>query len=199
MGSPSFLSSPIFNLAFVILSMQFAKKIDWENPDVLMLARLGYYGAQVLVIGMAYLLIMLIKKKNDTTALRYVEQPAASFSGPTGEAQTVATTNMDYDVAQVKKFIQSTATSIAMISLMHWQFKFTQPLLLQAILPVKNLLTHKIALIHLWGDAPEGDLKRPFKAENPLGALFGGAGGASDNDTTTEIKPAVEENHAKKE
>ncbi|KAF7723699.1 hypothetical protein EC973_001740 [Apophysomyces ossiformis] len=195
MGSPSFLSSPVFNLAFVILTMQFAKKIDWEDPNTLMMARLGYYGAQVVVILMAYLLIALIKKKNDTTALRYVEQPSPSFSGPTGEPQTVVTTNMDYDVAQVKKFIQSTATSIAMISLMHWQFKFTQPLLLQAILPVKNLLTHKIALIHLWGDAPEGDLKRPFKAENPFGALFGGSG---DNNTNAPAADA-DANHAKKD
>ncbi|KAI8381393.1 inorganic phosphate transporter Pho88 [Radiomyces spectabilis] len=141
------------------------------------MARIGYYSAQALVIGMAYLLIEYIKKKNDTTPLRYVNQPKPSLSGQgSTQPETVETTNKDYDISQVKQFIQSTATSIAMISLMHWQFKFTQPLLLQSILPVKNLLTHKVALIHLWGDAPEGPLKRPFVAESPFGALFGGAG-----------------------
>ncbi|KAI9023005.1 inorganic phosphate transporter Pho88 [Phycomyces nitens] len=193
MGSPSFLSSPMFNIAFMLGSMQLAKKVDWEDPQTLFLARVGYYGAQVLVIAMSYLLITLIKKKNDTTPLRYVNQPKPSLGSPSGgAAETVETTVAEYDIGQVKQFIQSTATSILMISVMHWQFKFTQPLLLQSILPIKNLLTHKEALIHLWGDAAEGPLQRPFAAENPLGALMGALGGAAP-------EAAAEDNHEKKE
>lgn len=63
-----------------------------------------------------------------------------------------------------------------MISAMHWYFKFTQPLVLQSVPPIKNLLTNKVALIHLWGDAAEGQLQRPFKAKNPFAAMLGGAG-----------------------
>jgi hypothetical protein len=96
----------------------------------------------------------------------------------------------------VQQFIQSTLTSVAMISLMHWQFKFTQPLLMQSILPFKNLLAHKIALIYLWGDdaATEESLKRPFQAENPLAALMGGGGS-----TSTEPVAAVNDGHKKKD
>ncbi|CEP14044.1 hypothetical protein [Parasitella parasitica] len=158
--------------------MQLAKKIDWEDPDVLTYARIGYYSAQVLVVAMAYGLIALIKSKNDTTSLTYdaPQKPGQAEGAPT----TITTTVRDYDVDQVKQFIQSTVTSIVIISVMHWQFKFTQPLLMQSILPIKNLLTHKEALIHLWGDAPEGSLVRPFVAENPLGALAGMFGGGND-------------------
>ncbi|CAO3598609.1 unnamed protein product [Absidia cylindrospora] len=154
-----------------------------------MMARIGYYGAQVLVILLAYALIQLVKSKNDTTELKYTETKAGATQG-----QEIKTTNVAYDSAQVQSFIQSTLTSVAMISLMHWQFKFTQPLLMQSILPFKNLLTHKIALIYLWGDdASEGNLKRPFQAENPLAALMGGAtGGAAET-------PAVDDGHAKKD
>lgn len=103
---------------------------------------------------------------------------------------------MEYDISQVKQFIQSTASSIVMISLMHWYFKFTQPLVLQSVLPVKNLLTHKVALIHLWGDAAEGPLKRPFKAENPFAALMGGA---TDNSEETSAATQQQQDHEKKD
>ncbi|GAN11200.1 inorganic phosphate transporter pho88 [Mucor ambiguus] len=178
MGSPSIISNPMFNMGFLLVSMQLAKKIDWEDPNVLNFARIGYYGAQVLVVAMAYGLITLIKKKNDTTSLTYdaPKKPGQAEGAP----ETITTTVRDYDVDQVKSFIQSTVTSILIISVMHWQFKFTQPLLMQSILPIKNLLTHKEALIHLWGDAPEGNLSRPFAAENPLGGLANMFGGASD-------------------
>jgi hypothetical protein len=64
MGSPSIITNPMFNMGFLLASMQLAKKVDWENPDVLTYARIGYYSAQVLVVVLAYGLITLIKKKN---------------------------------------------------------------------------------------------------------------------------------------
>ena len=64
MGSPSIIKSPIFNVVFLLVSMQMSKRINWDDPNTLLYARIGYYGAQVLVIGMAYMLIGLIKKRN---------------------------------------------------------------------------------------------------------------------------------------
>ncbi|KAI8987961.1 inorganic phosphate transporter Pho88 [Mycotypha africana] len=183
MGSPSILKSPLFNMGFLLASMQLSKKIDWSDPDVLMYARIGYYAAQVLVVLMAYGLIALVKKKNDNTTLVYTP-PAAPGAAAGAVPETVTTTVKDYDVSQVKQFIQSTLTSVVIISVMHWQFKFTQPLLMQSIVPFKNLLTHKIALIHLWGDAPEGGLARPFQVENPLAGFANMFGGGAPVDNT---------------
>ncbi|KAG1472939.1 hypothetical protein G6F56_001244 [Rhizopus delemar] len=179
----------MFNIGFLLVSMQLAKKVDFNDPDVLTMARIGYYSAQVLVVAMAYGLIVLIKKKNDTTVLTYTPPAKAGFGAPTAAPEAISTTVRDYDIDQVKQFIQSTVTSILIISLMHWKFKFTQPLLMQSINPIKNLFTHKEALIHLWGDAPEGNLARPFTAENPFGGLSSMLG--MGNETT--------DNHAHRE
>jgi hypothetical protein len=84
---------------------------------------------------------------------------------------------------------------------MHWQFKFTQPLLMQSILPIKNLLTHKVALIHLWGDAPEGNLARPFAAENPLAGLtsmFSGGDAATAPATAAPAAAVADAGHSNK-
>jgi hypothetical protein len=132
----------------------------------------------------------------DTTVLTYNAPNKPSLTNPTpGAPETVTTTVRDYDVDQVKQFIQSTVTSILIISVMHFQFKFTQPLLMQSILPVKNLLTHKEALIHLWGDAPEGNLARPFTADNPLGGLASMFGGGDSAAAPAAATPAVN-NHS---
>jgi hypothetical protein len=64
MGSPAILSNPMFNMGFLLISMQLAKKIDWEDPNVVTFARIGYFGAQLLVVGLSYGLIFLINKKN---------------------------------------------------------------------------------------------------------------------------------------
>ena len=64
MGSPSIVKSPVFNILFVLGSMQLSKRINWDDPNTLLYARVGYYSAQVLVIGMAYALMYLIKKRN---------------------------------------------------------------------------------------------------------------------------------------
>ncbi|KAI9323221.1 inorganic phosphate transporter [Dichotomocladium elegans] len=188
MGSPSIIKSPIFNVVFMLVTMQLSKRINWDDPNSLLYARIAYYGAQVLVTILAYLLILYIKKRNDTTPLRYV--PPAGPQG--GAPEEVNTTNCEYDIAQVRQFIKQNGTSIIMISAMHWYFNFTQPLVMQSIVPLKNLLTHKVALIYLWGDAAEGDLKRPFKAESPFAALMGG-GSSSSSETPAE------DSHLKKE
>ncbi|EIE76021.1 hypothetical protein RO3G_00725 [Rhizopus delemar RA 99-880] len=163
------------------------------------MARIGYYSAQALVVAAAYGLIAIIKKKNDTTVLTYSPPSKPSFGQPAPSApETISTTIRDYDIDQVKQFIQSTVTSIFIISLMHWQFKFTQPLLMQSLMPIKNLLTHKEALIHLWGDAPEGNLARPFTAENPLGGLANmfGVGNDAAPAATSSAANNTEDNHA---
>lgn len=118
----------------------------------------------------------------DTTVLTYNAPAKSSLTGGSSGAapETITTTVRDYDVDQIKQFIQSTMTSVLIISVMHFQFKFTQPLLMQSIMPIKNLITHKEALIHLWGDAPEAGLARPFVAENPLAAITGMFGGNTD-------------------
>lgn len=128
----------------------------------------------------------------DTTRLVY-EVPKPASAPPSAKPETITTTVRDYDVDQVQQFIKSLLATIFMLSIMHFQFEFSQPLLLQAILPIKNLLSHKEALIHLWGDAPEGDLARPFAPDNPFASFstfFGGRKNTKNSSTETAT-PAV--------
>jgi hypothetical protein len=129
----------------------------------------------------------------DTTALRYVNPAKPSASGQPSEPEMVVTTNKAYDLNQLQQAIRSTLTTALMFSVIHFYFKINQPLLIQSIVPIKNALISKEALIHFWGDAAEGPLKRPFKAESPFSALLGMANAPLEEskDTTAD--------HGKKE
>lgn len=84
-------------------------------------------------------------------------------------AQLVTTTNRDYDLSETSKAAKQVLMGIAMIMVFHLYFKYTQPLIIQAILPMKNALESKVAQIYLFGKPATGDLKRPFKVAGPFG------------------------------
>jgi len=163
---PAFLSSPIFNGIFILGIVQLSKGFNLEDPTNLLYARIAYASAQIVLIALTYWLIAMVRKQNDKTLMRYVEPPKM---GQGGEGELVSTTHAEYDVTELKKTITSTLTGVAMIALLHFQFKFTQPLIIQSVLPLKTFLLSKEALIHIWGEKAEGDLKRPFKVQNPFG------------------------------
>lgn len=100
--------------------------------------------------------------------MKYVEPPSP-LSGQT-EEKLVTTTVKEYDLQQVQSAMKGMLTGIAMMGFMHLYMKYTNPLLMQSIMPVKSALEHKIVQIHVFNKPASGDLKRPFKAASMFGA-----------------------------
>jgi len=110
------------------------------------------------------------------TTLEYVE-PAAM--GGQDEPKLTTTTIFSYDTAKVKEAWKAQLMGCAMMAFMHLYLKYTNPLLIQSIIPLKGALEANIVKIHLFGTPATGDLKRPFKAASGgmMAALSGqGAG-----------------------
>ncbi|KAG6846145.1 hypothetical protein H0H93_015748, partial [Arthromyces matolae] len=167
-----------------------ARKIPFEDPQVLLYVRIAYVAAQVIVIGTYYYTSLKIKAKNDQTVLKYGE-PAHSypplafsdsirpveapqpFSQESG--QLVTTTVRDYDLSETSKLLRAAYMGVAMMAFMHLYMKYTQPLFIQALMTLKNLYDAKLVAIHVLGKKAEGDLKRPFTAPAMFGAQTGPA------------------------
>ncbi|EYE90709.1 PHO88 family protein [Aspergillus ruber CBS 135680] len=150
-------------MAVILVMMQLAKKIPFENPEILMLVR-GLYVLSNLIILSIYLFTQKkINTKKDMTTLKYVE-PAPM--GSSEEPRPVTTTNMDYDKTQLRQLIKSQLMGVGMMGVMHLYFKYTNPLLIQSIIPLKSALESNLVKIHIFGKPATGDLQRPFKAGN---------------------------------
>lgn len=111
----------------------------------------------------------------DMTTLKYVE-PAPM--GSSEEPKPVTTTNMDYDKQQLRQAIKSQLMGVGMMAVMHLYFKYTNPLLIQSVIPLKGALEANLVKIHVFGKPATGDLQRPFKAA----AGFMGQGGQVKSD-----------------
>ncbi|KAF3933497.1 hypothetical protein ABW19_dt0209915 [Dactylella cylindrospora] len=166
------LSPQVSNLIVVLGLMQVAKKIPFEDPTVLWGVR-GLYIVSNLVIFALYVYVgQQIKKKNDMTTLKYVEPPAP-LSGE--EPKLVTTTILQYDEGQLKNLYRSQLMGMAMVGFMHLYMKYTNPLLIQSIVPLKGALEGNLIKIHFFNQPASGDLKRPFKASGIMGAAGGDA------------------------
>ncbi|ODA78082.1 hypothetical protein RJ55_06685 [Drechmeria coniospora] len=166
------LSPQITNLVIILGMMQVSKRIPFDDPSVLMGVR-SLYLASNLVIALIYLYIQAkINKKKDLTTLKYVE-PAPM--GSSEEGKLVTTTVHAYDIQQLRTAFRGQLMGIAMMAFMHIYMKYTNPLLIQSIIPLKSALEGNLAKIYLYGQPAIGDLKRPFKqAAGFMSAMQGG-------------------------
>ncbi|ORY56852.1 inorganic phosphate transporter Pho88 [Pseudomassariella vexata] len=176
------LSPQITNLVIILGMMQVSKRIPFDDPNVLNACR-ALYVASNLLIAILYLYTQAqINKKKDMTTLKYVE-PAPM--GSTEEGKLVTTTIHAYDSQQIKASFRSQMMGVAMMGFMHLYMKYTNPLLIQSIIPFKSALESNLIKIHVFGHPASGDLKRPFK--QAAGFMSGLQGSAAQSD-----KKAVE-------
>ncbi|KAK0826844.1 phosphate transporter (Pho88) [Friedmanniomyces endolithicus] len=68
---------------------------------------------------------------------------------------------------------------------MHLYFKYTNPLLIQSIIPTKGAFEGNLVKVHVLGYPASGDLKRPWKAAAGMMGMMGGQGG---NEIKTDKK-----------
>lgn len=171
--------------------MQVSKKIPFENENVLNGVRALYVISNLIIAGIYLYVQMQINKKRgetqgyggikenvraddstDMTVLKYVE-PAPM--GSTEEAKAVTTTVHAYDMQQLRGLFKSQLMGVGMMAVMHIYFKYTNPLLIQSIIPLKGAFEGNLVKVHLFGTPAVGELKRPWKAAGGImGAMQGG-------------------------
>ncbi|KAI5860386.1 inorganic phosphate transport PHO88 [Durotheca rogersii] len=176
------LSPQVTNIIIILGMMQVSKRIPFDDPDVLNIVRAVYVTSNVIIVGIYLYVQLQVNKKKDLTTLKYVE-PAPM--GSSEEGKLVTTTVQAYDSQQLKSSFRSQLMGVAMMAFMHLYLKYTNPLLIQSIIPLKGALESNLVKIHLYGQPASGDLKRPFK--QPAGLTSGLQSGPAQSD-----KKAVE-------
>ena len=99
--------------------------------------------------------------------------------GSADEPKLVTTTIHAYDLQQLRSLFKTQLVGVGMMGVMHLYFKYTNPLLIQSLVPLKGAFENNLVKIHVFGQAASGDLKRPFKAG---GGLMGGLQGEVKGD-----------------
>lgn len=99
--------------------------------------------------------------------------------GSGDEPKLVTTTVQEYDQTQLGAAYKSQLMGIGMMAFMHLYLNYTNPLLIQSIIPVKGAFEGNLVKVHLFGKPAVGELKRPWKA---AGGPFGMGQGETKSD-----------------
>ncbi|OQO03631.1 hypothetical protein B0A48_09474 [Cryoendolithus antarcticus] len=167
------MNPQITNLVIILVMMQASKKVPFDDPNVLNGVRALYVVSNLIIAGIYFYVKMQIDKKKDRTVLKYVE-PAPM--GSTEEAKAVTTTVNAYDSEQLRGLFKSQLMGVGMMAVMHVYFKYTNPLLIQSIIPLKGAFEGNLVKVHLFGTPAAGELKRPWKAAAGFAGMMQGAG-----------------------
>ncbi|KAI9627753.1 hypothetical protein H4Q26_017190 [Puccinia striiformis f. sp. tritici PST-130] len=130
-----------------LVGMQVARKIPFDDPQVLFGMRMAYVTSQVLCLSAYYWLSHKIKTKNDTTT----NEPG----------KLVTTTNRDYDLGQSSSGLRSVLMGVLMMCFLHL-YEILCPIFLQSIMPLKRFMIISLFQIH-YSSTCNRDLKRRSK------------------------------------
>ena len=187
--------------------MQVSKKIPFEDPQVLLGVRILYVVSNLIIVGIYFYMQMKINAKKgespstytlrvkreltpalqDLTTLKYVEPPAM---GSAEEPKLITTTVHSYDLQQLKGMYKSQLMGVAMMAFMHLYMKYTNPLLIQSIIPLKGAFEGNLMKIHLFGQPAIGDLKRPWKSAGGMMGMGGAAEPKADKKSIEQAERA---------
>ncbi|MDI1489178.1 MAG: phosphate transporter (Pho88) [Ramalina farinacea] len=175
------------NLVIILGMMQVSKKIPFDDPQVLLGVRALYVVTNVIILGIYFYIQTKINAKKDLTTLKYVEPPPM---GSQEEPKLVTTTVHSYDMSQLRGMYKSQLMGVAMMAFMHLYMKYTNPLLIQSIIPLKGAFEGNLSKIYLLGQPAVGDLKRPWKAAGGMMGMGGGGEVKSDRKSIEQAEKA---------
>ncbi|KAL6720334.1 phosphate transporter (Pho88) [Lecanora helva] len=181
------LNPQITNLMIILGMMQVSKKIPFDDPQVLMGVRAMYIVSNLLIIGIYLFIQSKINQKKDRTTLKYVEPPPM---GSAEEGKLVTTTVQSYDLQQMRGMYKQLLIGVGMMGVMHLYMKYTNPLLVQSIIPLKGAFEGNLFKIHILGQPAVGDLKRPWKAAGGLMGMGGAGDPKSDKKSVEQAERA---------
>ncbi|KAJ1920617.1 phosphate transporter (Pho88) [Mycoemilia scoparia] len=149
-------------MGLIFGTMHLVKKFKLDDPEYVQYIQ-GLYGAATcLLLALSYYFKAVAESKNDQTPLEYDEPQL-------GQGSThVVTTVKEHDLKEITKNRNTALTTAAVVVFMYWKFQFIQPMILQSILPVFNLIKTPLFQVYLLGKPATGELARPWRPENPF-------------------------------
>ncbi|KAG0656535.1 phosphate transporter (Pho88) [Monosporozyma unispora] len=184
------MNPQITNILIMGGMMIISRFLDFENKIILNVVRIMYFSSMFISLAILQLTKWKIQKNNDLTVLKYVAKDsnsmfnlAAAEVDPTNENSNGERLHVisikDYDLTEINSALKSLSNNLVVMLFMHLYLKYSNPLFMQCISPIKSTLENKVVQIILFSKKDSGYLKRPFKTEPMFGGDNGKTSGGS--------------------
>jgi Phosphate transport (Pho88) len=168
------------NLVLMGTTMMAVRRIDQDDPAVLMYARLGFAAYIVIVLLINFVLHMRVVAANNKSLIAVPPPPAPpSFAAPTAPALAAqpaednVTTVLAYDLGVLASARKSWMLNVVILTAIHIKMSGVSTLIMSSVMGLARFLDDPLFRLHVLGHPAVGPLKRPFKPEeNPLAAML---------------------------
>lgn len=199
------LTPPPMQQMLISISIMFlSQRIDIFSPKVVTIARAAFVGYIIAVQLFLLYVRTRVKQINNRTKIT-ISNPLASLvegmqqNNPnamvkslTSQILTQQTTIYEYDLQQIKSMQSSLLMPMVFIYFLHFRMKQMQPLLMQTVTGVTNLVYSPLWQVYVMGR----NLERPFgkgAAGGGLEEMLGGSGDEGESNEASETEVAADE------
>jgi fatty-acid desaturase len=147
----------------LILVFVIRKTIDTDSADNIPYLRIAgavLFTLQMIVWALVY---RSIASRNDVKEITV--KPQDLQANAVGDEKEKKITVREYDSIKLKEVVKGACVQGAMVAAIHLYAGFGLPLILQPLMGFINSLGHRLARIHVLGNATAEDLKRPWPKE----------------------------------
>jgi hypothetical protein len=177
------------HFAIMGAAMLALKRIDQEDPEVLMYTRLVFAGYVLVSVIINVALYLRVLAARDLGIITVPAPPPSPFAPPAPavtdganpgtpvdeDAKDTQSTVLAYDLNLLQTARKSWLMNAVILTLVHMKTASVSPLLMSTIMGLTRYLDDPLFKLHILGFQSEGPLKRPFPVDkNPLAGLLQG-------------------------
>jgi len=168
----------------------FVNKIDWGDAQNLLTLRILFGVVQGVIVLLSAIIYFKIKSVNDK---RIIELPALKTNGLPDKPKEKITV-AEYDIGQLKKYLQGIGTSTLISLVIHFQLGIAPPLFIQSFTnPFHFWNTNVLFKIYILGE-DTNKYPRPFPEDGNamkkfFDSLFGGGQQEEKKENDNKLPP----------
>lgn len=183
-------------MGVMIGAMMLMRRLDQEDPTVLMASRMAYAAYAMATLCVYSVLHARIIQRKDTTTIKVPIQRTPFTQVQESAPKEKYVTCMEYDLSLLSTSRKGWLLNTVILSLVHYKMETVSPLLMSALMGVVKLITDDpLFKLHILGYPAVDKLKRPFPPEpNPLAAFMKDLVPKQDADDNSQ-QPNGEELH----
>ncbi|KAH7147364.1 inorganic phosphate transporter Pho88, partial [Fusarium sp. MPI-SDFR-AT-0072] len=141
------------NVIIILCSVQVAKRLDLDDPDVLNIIRSIYIASNLAIAALWATTFISIRNKSDKTELQLGD----------GKGRLTKITVYEYDRSLLFNAIRKQIFGIVVAVIMHFYLGLKAAMVTQSILPLKLALRNNLVRIHVFQEHTKDNITRPFK------------------------------------
>ncbi|KAF4943201.1 hypothetical protein FGADI_13562 [Fusarium gaditjirri] len=147
------VQSYLLNIIIILCSVQVAKRLNLDDPDVLKIVRSIYVASNLAIATLWAMTFVSIENKHDKSEVQLSDK----------KGRLTTTTVYKYDRSLLLNAVRKQIFGILVAVIMHFYLGLKGAMITQSILPLKLAFQNNLVRVHMFQCDSKDNMNRPFK------------------------------------